>query len=634
MKLKKKPTLFPMALIQTFHSVFASSSLLQAQFNRLIHTPLIRKGTLCLNKATFLSLSETQRSEILEKGILKVNAEGKSLIRDYPYPVYASKVLSHEHAPSILLTDKDEEALEFLSVAKGLAVLLYQKDQWIRAELEEAEAVPEPPKETPSEAPKAAPAPKEKKSKSEPPKEAPISADDLPERSRFERTDIYPYYGGKVVSRPADVRLEGEEPNVGESLRLGSSGEEIQLKELLKEGGEGGVYRTSDPALVAKIYFSNSDRDSHTRTKERQEKIEQMCKKPILDPHVIWPLAPLYDSRKRFVGYVMKCCEGVDLKRVYFPAKRNPPPFDYSSFTRVELVKLALSICTTLSCLHDRNVVVGDIKFDNFLLCGDNKTEAYFVDCDSYQVDRFPCHVGSDGFLSPEAILRNHGAGGDRLDYTYRTMDDDNFALFCLLFGLFAKGTRPYAQTYSGSGDMPSESEYAAKGKFPYSLKKEETESHQIAGGSWGTVNWSHLPSYLKKAFIDVGSVSLRDKGLLKRKTPEEWIPILSMYLEDLESGLLASLDPDAEKGILSPDQPAIDYEKVAFDDLRELKTEDLSILSALRKGLSAMKMRVDPEVVAKSLAKEKVYESDSLKAELLAYIGCYAEVHLKRKGR
>ena len=87
------------------------------------------------------------------------------------------------------------------------------------------------------------------------------------------------------------------------------SGKMITLQEpAIKSGGEGAVYNIIGyNNVVAKIYLSKVD------AKERESKIREMSslsetlgfrKTHILDD-IAWPLAPLFNKAKEFIGFGM-----------------------------------------------------------------------------------------------------------------------------------------------------------------------------------------------------------------------------------------------------------------------------------------------------------------------------------------
>lgn len=102
-------------------------------------------------------------------------------------------------------------------------------------------------------------------------------------------------------------------------------GKRIVLGDSIAEGGEGSVFAAhaaSASPLVAKLYHPNQ------RTRWREQKLQQMCSRPIRSPCVVWPRAVLYDELRRFVGVLTPRADGVPLGgvRVSCGAADEPIP--------------------------------------------------------------------------------------------------------------------------------------------------------------------------------------------------------------------------------------------------------------------------------------------------------------------
>jgi len=95
-------------------------------------------------------------------------------------------------------------------------------------------------------------------------------------------------------------------------------------------------------------------------------------------------------------------------------------------------VQLAINILERISYLHRLNVLLGDINPLNILVKDENTI--YFVDCDSYQIEGFPCAVGTVDFTAPEI------QGVDFRTFL-RAPEHELFAVATLLF-MMLKGRR------------------------------------------------------------------------------------------------------------------------------------------------------------------------------------------------
>lgn len=148
----------------------------------------------------------------------------------------------------------------------------------------------------------------------------------------------------------------------------------------------------------------------------------------------MFPLAVLHNTRNEFVGYLMPEAKGKELQKcVFIPQllKKTHP-----DWKKTETVQLCITILKKLKYLHERNVILGDINPNNILV--ESPTEVYFVDTDSYQIEGFPCPVGTINFTAPE-IQRK------KFDTFLRTLGNERFAVATLLFMIMLPGKSPYS---------------------------------------------------------------------------------------------------------------------------------------------------------------------------------------------
>lgn len=282
----------------------------------------------------------------------------------------------------------------------------------------------------------------------------------------------------------------------------------ISLKEEINKGGEGTVYLVDDIA-VAKIYHSKS------LTVDKEAKIKALLSKKIRFEGICAPLESLYDDKDKFIGYLMPKAEaekGFELQTCIFnPALlKNKLP----SWTRLNLVNLSITILEKIKYLHQNGIIIGDINPFNILI-KDDKT-AFFVDVDSYQVDNFPCPVGTVHFTAPE--IQNI----ESFSKLIRTEEHEYFAVATLLFMIFLSGKTPYS--FQGGGNMK---ENITSMNFSYPLGDED--NYMAPQGMWEFI-WSELSYEVRKAFYTVFKENIR-------LSIEDWLNILNIYSEDLQQG-------------------------------------------------------------------------------------------------
>lgn len=297
----------------------------------------------------------------------------------------------------------------------------------------------------------------------------------------------------------------------------------IQLTEKLGTGGEAVIYATNTP-FVAKIY----KKDNVTRRK--YEKINLMLSKPINCKGICYPIASLYNSDKEFVGFLMPAAKGKELQKGIFLVKQLFLK-NFPGWKKKDTVKLCITILEKIKYLHDRNIIMGDINPANILVV--SPTEVYFVDTDSYQIEGFPCPVGTINYTAPE-IQRKHF--GDFL----RTFGNENFAVATLLFMIMLPGKPPYSQQ---GGEDPIANIINMDFSYPFG----DSSNKKTPDGPWRYI-WSHLTYDLKEAFYTTFRKGEAHSAEDTRLSVNEWLSIFKYYFELLDSGKYGKQDEMSEE--------------------------------------------------------------------------------------
>lgn len=319
------------------------------------------------------------------------------------------------------------------------------------------------------------------------------------------------------VTNISDTKLRVSEMPIEGSNVLTSKGS-IKLTKELGSGGEAIVYLTNTP-YVAKIYKNDNI------TKRKYEKIKLMLSKNINCSGICYPVEIIYNSKNEFVGYLMPQAKGQELQKSVFGQK---PLFlkKFPDWKKRDTVELCVTILEKIKYLHDRNIIMGDINPANILVV--SPKEVYFVDTDSYQVEDFPCPVGTNNYTAPE-IQRKHFS-----DFL-RTRGNENFAVATLLFMIMLPGKPPYSQQ---GGEDPISNIIKMDFSYPFG----DNSNKKTPDGPWRYI-WSHLTYELKEAFYNTfrkdGSYSLEKNRL----SVDEWLSKFRHYLELLDSGKFAQQD-------------------------------------------------------------------------------------------
>ena len=268
-------------------------------------------------------------------------------------------------------------------------------------------------------------------------------------------------------------------PGAGDTV-VGTTTGSVQLVSRLAEGGEGTVYRTNVSDVVCKIYHEDK------LTASRRQKLELMVTRNVRIRGVCWPTELVHNLNGEFVGYLMPKAEGTKLNSAVLTYKRVLTKFPH--WTREHLTQLAITVLRTIERLHALNILVGDINQNNILVVDENTIS--IIDVDSFQVEGYPCPVGTDTFTPPERQ-------GQSFTTFLRSKQDELFAVTTLLFMILFNNKAPYSS--QGGGEAK---ENIRNRRFPYA-RQVEGERNIKPVGAYAFI-WSHLHPRLKDDFIKV----------------------------------------------------------------------------------------------------------------------------------
>lgn len=244
-------------------------------------------------------------------------------------------------------------------------------------------------------------------------------------------------------------------------LTCSQTGQVLGLTQEIARSGEGEIWRTDQPGLLAKIY--------HHPTPDRIRKLEVMIANPPQDPNAsinhisfAWPQSLLCDQSGCGVGFLMpEITNSVQLLDVYHPRQRQKilPGFNW-----LYLHVTAMNIASIMQAIHARGYVLGDVKPQNILV--DNQALPAVIDTDSFQVrhpqtgEVYRCPVGSEGFTPPELLAQD-------LATVEQTEVHDRFRL-AVVIHLLLFGDQPFKGKWTGWGESPDPNELLRLGYWPY----------------------------------------------------------------------------------------------------------------------------------------------------------------------
>lgn len=309
----------------------------------------------------------------------------------------------------------------------------------------------------------------------------------------------------RITTLPDAPCVVASLPGEGDEVQI--NGKTVRLEAAIGEGGEGTVYRCSMPGTVVKIYHRDQI------TVRRAEKLRRMTAKRLDVEGIAWPLCLAENQQGQFVGYIMREVKGKSLDNAVFNVAALKAK--HPDWTRRNTVAIAVDLLDKIRILHRNNILIGDIKADNILLCDDGKV--WLTDCDSFQLEGFPCPVATPAFTPPELQDKDCRT-------LLRTPQNEYFSVAILLFMLVAlPGKSPYAHAGGGS---PADN--IRKMEFPYPLK--EKSSGNQPGGTWRYM-WSHLPYHVKEAFYKTFRAGEEYAAEGKRLDVEYWYRSMYRYL-------------------------------------------------------------------------------------------------------
>jgi len=167
----------------------------------------------------------------------------------------------------------------------------------------------------------------------------------------------------------------------------------VRLKDsdLLGEGGEARVFRWKDRAV--KLFHPVT---AAAEARVRASKLEKLTRFPAgLPDAVLGPVELAKDGRGDVIGFVMKA-----LVDVYDASRLAQRKFREQRVSNDLVMALFRDLAQTVTALHGRQVIVGDLNDGNVLVRPATK-QSFLIDADSMQFSGLPCAVGHERFLDP-----------------------------------------------------------------------------------------------------------------------------------------------------------------------------------------------------------------------------------------
>ena len=311
-----------------------------------------------------------------------------------------------------------------------------------------------------------------------------------------------------AMQAPDVILEEVRRPEEGEEVRFlsakGGSGT-LTLGPMIGEGGEGRVFSVKgDERSVVKVFNATH------RTHHRHEKLKLLLSRGFEREGIGFPTSLISNLDGEFVGYAMPRASGKELQAtVMRPARFRRT---YPNWTKADLVDVCISFLEKVAYLHSLNILLGDINPKNVMV--DATKDVWIIDADSWQLEGYPCPVGTPMFTAPSIT-------GDYAD-ALRTEQEELFAVATMLFMILITGQFPYARTGTDGGDFAALIE---EGKFSFQFRG--VSDRDQPEGNWKYM-WSHLPFPVKRMFWN----TFHRDGVRYNKRPSaiEWLQVFRDY--------------------------------------------------------------------------------------------------------
>lgn len=187
-------------------------------------------------------------------------------------------------------------------------------------------------------------------------------------------------------------------------------------------GGEGSVYKTYSNMMVKVFKKENI-------TYVNFKKLSEMIEMNLYNPFICWPRDLVYVDDV-FVGYVMD--EVKDAETLLSLRLQS-----FSTYTHLERFEICYNFLKNVKYLHDKGILIGDLKPDNILV--KSPSEVYFIDCGCYQINDYACPV-----CHPEYTKRVFKK--DELKKQLRTVEDEYYPINKMAFEMMIMKNHTYSQ--------------------------------------------------------------------------------------------------------------------------------------------------------------------------------------------
>ena len=258
-------------------------------------------------------------------------------------------------------------------------------------------------------------------------------------------------------------------------------------------GGEGSVYRTYNNMMV-KIFKKENI------TYVNFKKLSEMIEMNLYNPFICWPRDLAYVGDV-FVGYVMDEVKGAEtLLSLRLQS--------FSEYTHPERFEICYNFLKHIKYLHDKGILIGDLKPDNILV--KSPSEVYFIDCGCYQINDYACPV-----CHPEYTKRVFKK--DELKKQLRTVEDEYYPINKMAFEIMIMKNHTYSPD-----NMDIENTDKSQFFYPLDVDGIDVKSEDMA--LWAKFLTASMRKYFYYYFKQGKITDL-----------SEWVKELQLFLEKIK---------------------------------------------------------------------------------------------------
>jgi serine/threonine protein kinase len=287
-------------------------------------------------------------------------------------------------------------------------------------------------------------------------------------------------------------------------------GHTYALTEKMGEGGQGVVWKTDNPKVLIKGF---TDKNPDVR-KAWINQISWLMRQDLADLHVARPVALLQEPR---AGYVMELMDGlIPLTQLLDAVVEAGFEGYLAGGGLARRLKLLKKLSSTLSIMHGRGMLFGDLSPDNIYISSEiDNTELWLIDCDNISFESKPCRaLYTPDYGAPELV---------RGESEFSTVTD--IWSFAVITYRLLTGNHPFKGDLVNFGE-PELEEKAFRGELPWIGHSEDIINNSENGIPLEAV----ATGKLIKVFSECFEVGLLDP--LARPSMAYWLEAINEACE------------------------------------------------------------------------------------------------------